>query len=235
MRLKVFQANEYNVGDQLPTPIVKHFLKVKVKVVGKKSKGKLMVIGSECHRAKKGDVIWGQGIRRTWVKTLEGVTVLAVRGKLVHKYIDGVVIPPVYGDPALLMPLIYNPRVKKVHELGVVPHFADARNDTYPKDGHVIHVSLPWREFIKELCSCKHIVSSSLHGIVLAEAYGIPATWAVWGGTEQWRIKYLDYLTGTGRDIQEPGELPPIKNLERIQRRLVKALLGHYGEYVRKR
>jgi pyruvyltransferase len=228
--VRVFQANTYNVGDSLQIPIVGHFLNVNINPVGKDEGKKLMVIGSELHRARKGDVIWGQGIRKTIHRTLRGVKVLAVRGVLAHEYIHGVKIPDVYGDPALLMPLIYNPETEKKHKIGIIPHFSD--KDNHP-DGHVIHVSLHWRDFIKEILSCERIISSSLHGIILAEAYGIPAEWAIFGNTWKWRLKYFDYLTGTGREIQYPGELPPIPDLKAVQKRLIKALYSHYGRYIR--
>lgn len=227
--MKVFRANSYNVGDSLPEVLVSHFLKVKVEAVGRKESGKLMVIGSEFQEAKPGDIIWGQGIRKTDHRTLKGVTVLAARGKLAKQYIHGVKFPNIYGDPGLLMPLIYEPKIKKKHETGYIPHHTD--RDNHP-EGHVIPVTLNWEEFINEIVSCKRIVSSSLHGIVLSEAYGIPAEWAIWGEeTRKQYIKYIDYLTGTDRMVQDPGPFPPIRNLKQIQDRLIKALVGYYGRH----
>ena len=225
--MKVFRANDYNVGDSIQIPIIEHFLKCEVETVGKHERGKLMVIGSEFQEAKEGDVVWGQGIRKMNHVTLSGVKVLAVRGRLVKKYIHGLKLPEIYGDPGLLMPLLYNPKVEIKHKTGIIPHNRDRNN--HPK-GYIIPVTLPWQEFIKEILSCKRIISSSLHGIVLAEAYGKPAEWAIWGGTEDQRIKYLDYLTGTDRRAQNPGRFPPIKNLKAIQNRLIKALKDYYGQ-----
>jgi pyruvyltransferase len=226
--IKVYRANTYNVGDSLPEVLISHFLRVEVEAVGRKKKGKLMVIGSEFQEAKAGDVVWGQGIRRTEHYTLKGVKVLAARGRLAEQYIHGLNFPDVYGDPGLLMPLIYKPKAEKKHELGIIPHHTD--RDNHP-EGHTIPVTLGWKEFIDEIVSCERVVSSSLHGIVLAEAYGIPAEWAIWGaGTQAQYIKYQDYLTGTDRKEQEPGPFPPIGNLKQIQDRLIKALVGYYGK-----
>jgi pyruvyltransferase len=230
--MRVFRANYYNVGDSLPGPIVSHFLNIKVKEVGKRHKHKLMVIGSEMQAAKPGDVVWGQGIRRLKHYELKGVKVLAVRGKLVEQYISGVKIPKVYGDPGLLMPLMYQPEVEKRYKLGIIPHWSERY--VHPDIGHLIPVTLRWEDFVQEILSCERIISSSLHGIVLSEAYGIPTEWACWGNTSKWLIKYQDYLTGTDREIQDPGELPPITNLKEIQLRLIKSLYEYYKKSFRK-
>ena len=44
------------------------------------------------------------------------------------------------------------------------------------KGHHYIDVKTSdYRKFITEICQSKLIISSSLHGIILAESYGIPA------------------------------------------------------------
>jgi pyruvyltransferase len=52
--------------------------------------------------------------------------------------------------------------------------------------------------FIRHLLAARRVVSASLHGVILAEAYGIPAVLLQAGGTET-RFKYDDYYAGTGR------------------------------------
>ena len=51
-----------------------------------------------------------------------------------------------------------------------------------------------WKCWVDELCACEYVISSSLHGLILAEAYHIPTLWATFsdninGGT----FKYMDY------------------------------------------
>jgi pyruvyltransferase len=132
-------------------------------------------------------------------------------------------VPEVYGDPGLLLPLVYNPDIEVRQRVGYVPHMVD--KGLCPTDGLVIDLQKPWREVVDAIKSCERIVSSSLHGIVAAEAYGIPATWAVYsdriiGG----EFKFRDYLLGTGRDEQGPGEFPAIPSLGEVQARLLSAL-----------
>ena len=90
----------------------------------------------------------------------------------------------------------------------------------------------PYKEVIDEILKCNKIVSSSLHGIVLAEAYGIPAKWEKYSDDVLGNgFKFRDYLSGTGRtlkDVDEDGFFKPIKNIHRIQVDLILALRGYY-------
>lgn len=223
-----------NVGDTLTPFIVKHFTGHKVKWMARNFRGKLLGVGSIMKALRPRDAVWGSGIMRqtdTFAK-LETCKFLAVRGKLTRDILvrDGGVVPEVYGDPALLLPLMYNPEVKKTHRFGVIPHYIEQKDflqdaSLVPVGAKVIDVFLPWEKFVSEVLACEEVISSSLHGIVIAEAYGIPATWVcptpkVIGAG----FKFKDYLTGTGRDPQGAGKFPPIPNLKQIQDDLITAL-----------
>ncbi|MEO1724017.1 MAG: polysaccharide pyruvyl transferase family protein [Pseudomonadota bacterium] len=108
---------------------------------------------------------------------------------------DAPLIP--YGDPAMLLPRFYAPKRRPRHALGVVLHLselADRAFDAHPKPGLaryelndagaaggvrlITMVAPPGSAGIKakidELLDCERIVSTSLHGIAIALAYGIP-------------------------------------------------------------
>lgn len=53
-----------------------------------------------------------------------------------------------------------------------------------------------WKRLVHEANCYFH---SSLHGIILAEAYGVPAVFLA--GKDFGLFKYIDYYMGTGRDI----------------------------------
>lgn len=102
----------------------------------------------------------------------------------------------IYGDPVWLLPRFYNPPVEKRWELGVIVHLADLADRGFeakvkdnlvrygiPEDFkdqvRLIHTITPVsidavRQRIDEILACKRIVSTSLHGMVFAESYGIP-------------------------------------------------------------
>lgn len=220
---------QYNIGDTLTPIILEHFLKVKIERVERNESGKLLAVGSIMRMAKQGDIVWGTGASVPKIIDGTGIKFLAVRGKLTQNLIKNAEVPDVYGDPALLMPLIYNPKIEKKHKIGVIPHYVDkeiVKNNWWLRENtHFIDVALPWKDFIDEVLSCEKIISSSLHGIIIAEAYGIPAEWSVYGDKIIGRgFKFQDYLTGTGRKKQDIGLFPPIQNLEKIQNDLIKAL-----------
>lgn len=232
-RIKAYWHPEKNVGDTL-TPVLLSALGFDVEKAGREDEGKLLGVGSIIQSSlRKGDIVWGSGIiKEKEVQAPAGVRFLAIRGKLSRALIKGADVPEVYGDPALLLPLIFKPDVKITHRIGIIPHYVDfeVAQKGFPilnKDGHykLIDVRLPWKDFITEVLSCETIVSSSLHGIVIAEAYGRPANWQVWSDKVIGDgFKFKDYLTGTGRNPQEPGWLPPIPNLKAIQDGLTEAL-----------
>lgn len=141
--------------------------------------------------------------------------VCAVRGKKTREALlkAGIECPEVYGDPALLMPLIYRPSVQKVKgRMGIIPHYVDIDNPNVERllnelgdDGVLIRVSgyKNWKEVIDLLYSCEFVISSSLHGLILADAYGIPNQWVVFsdllvGGS----FKFEDYYSVVGKDAR---------------------------------
>lgn len=219
-----------NVGDNLALPIVRHFLGA-ARLVSSRAAGKLLAVGSIMSQLQPNDVVWGTGcISDTPVVSREN-TFLAVRGAMTRNLIRNAFVPEIFGDPALLLPLMYSPRITKTHKIGFIPHYVDKPgfkiND---KTSVVIDVNSPWRQFIDQVCSCESVVSSSLHGIVIAEAYGVPAEWAVYSNRVIGNgFKFRDYLTGTQREPRPPGPFPPIPDLAVIQRKLIAVLLDHFG------
>ncbi len=79
-----------------------------------------------------------------------------------------------------------------------MPHFNE------PSDKYACYkdqLVLPNRQpagFVRQLLGAELVVSSSLHGLILAEAYGVPSVYLDWGNGED-RFKYDDYDHGTGR------------------------------------
>lgn len=238
--IKIYQyPDPKNVGDNLALPILKHFLK-DVKLVDQDYEGKLVSVGSVMSKVRPNDKVWGTGIiKQGIIRAPKGTKFLAVRGKMTREMLRGTTIPEVYGDPGLLLPLMYAPQVEKKYDIGFIPHYVDKPKFKIPerlglesiadKKTTIIDVALPWKEFVDRVLECEMIVSSSLHGIVIAEAYGIPAMWAVYSGKVIGNgFKFRDYLTGTGREKQNPGLFPPIPDLPGIQKKLLDALYSHY-------
>jgi len=199
-----------NFGDLLSLKIVERIVGTQLRCYLKRTKNqdkKLLAIGSIFYFANDGDIVWGSGING---KTLEKkhyrfshLDVRAVRGPLTRQFLYEnfrIECPEIYGDPALLFPYFF-PEFKKKENPSldyiVIPHFLERK--LFSKDDpHVVFPTDPWNEVIEKILDSRLVISSALHGIIIAEAYGIPAR--LLRITEcQHIFKYQDYYQGTGR------------------------------------
>jgi len=172
---------------------------------------KLMALGSIFFALQDGDVVWGAGLaRREHVAYAAGardVTYRAVRGPATARLLHarGIECTVPFGDPAILLPLLVENDIVQRHEIGVVPHwshvpaFERAIRDPGVK---VIDVCDPFDEVARAILSCGLVLSTSLHGVIFAESYGIPALQVFYGGHPRGdSTKYVDYFESTDRDL----------------------------------
>jgi pyruvyltransferase len=195
-----------NFGDALGPVIVEHLSGRMPVLVLPRYEGKLLAVGSVLHRLAAADFVWGAGaIQEEPITPPPNVRFHAVRGPLTRQLIRADV-PETYGDPAMLLPLIYEPRAIKRYQLGLVPHYRD-RDFVRSDDPSIskIDVQADWHEVVEGITACHAILSSSLHGLIIAEAYGIPAAWMIVGNRlKGGRFKFHDYYLATGREPPEP-------------------------------
>jgi pyruvyltransferase len=161
---------------------------------------RLLAIGSILHLSRAGDTVWGSGVNgKIEQASYPSLDVRAVRGPLTARVLrrSGLSVPNVYGDPALLLPLLWTPDelhiepgtrgvvyVPNLHDMGAFPSSSlDPRGDPLSK--------------VRHIASAELVVASSLHGIIVAEAFGVPVA-AVASPSEP-ALKYEDYFEGTGR------------------------------------
>ena len=225
---KAFWHKTNNFGDAIAPIILNHFTGDDIEFADRETKGKIISIGSVIYAVREGDTVWGTGLIEDKQITLPQAEFLAVRGHLT-KDRCGLDVN-VFGDPGLLLPLIYFPNVEKKYKIGIIPHYTDKKfveeNIEKREDTLVIDIQGDWKKVIEDILSCEMIVSSSLHGVIVPEAYGISVMWAVWtdnliGG----QFKFQDYFSGTGRGKQKPfAPIDPIENIKAIQIGLIEAL-----------
>ena len=160
-------------------------------------------------------VVWGSGVVYPDEKiSAKPCKVLAVRGPLTRKYLlrNGVDCPEIYGDPALLFPRIYSPNIsQKKYKFGVIPHFRDKNNihlENILKIKDVLYIDVQdvndWKLFIDKIIQCQYILSSSLHGIIIADAYSVPNIWIEFECGEKKRFAFHDYFLSISRNIYDP-------------------------------
>lgn len=170
---------------------------------------KYVVTGSILNWEMKNAVSWGAGIANKDDR-LGVEKVVMTRGEI-SRYIailGGIENDMVVGDPALLLPRYYTPKVEKKYKLGIFIHYIDTDVITYnllsqlPEDVVLIYALGEIEQTIDLICSCERIISNSLHGLIVADAYRIPSRWVKFSdrilgdGT-----KYMDYYSSIGYDI----------------------------------
>lgn len=193
-----------NVGDMVSPIIVNHLAGYPPSRAHKDDKGKLLAVGSVISFLREGDFVWGSGvIKPVKIPFYENVTFKMLRGKLTREWLikSGYDVPKVYGEPCFLLPWIIKRHDNKKRKIGIVAHYAEKAEamKMYP-DSYFIDVLTTPEKFVSEICECEKILSSSLHGIVIAEAYGIHAGWfqitkKIIGGD----FKFFDYYSESGR------------------------------------
>lgn len=170
-----------------------------------------LVIGSTiAMMSNKRTIIWGAGMIDNDLPTnIQIREIKAVRGPLTQEALGkkGFNCPPCYGDPALLLPLHYRPEgITKQYEIGIIPHYADfslLKHFGKLRDIHVIPTRGydDWHKFIDEILQCRYIVSSSLHGLIIAEAYKVPCQWIEFGDSKgRDHFKYYDFYQSIGKE-----------------------------------
>lgn len=213
-----------NWGDYISVILVKNLSKSK-KVINyseswniKKRENYLCVGSIITWMTTDSSIIWGSGVVYPDDKIpAKPIKVLAVRGPLTRQYLldNGVECPEIYGDPALLLPRIYKPHtIEKKYKFGIIPHFRDKKNELIShltqedlsKELLVIDVQnvKDWRFFIDQILKCEYIISSSLHGIIVADAYKVPNIWAEFKNGERKRFAFEDYLLSVSRNNSSP-------------------------------
>jgi pyruvyltransferase len=198
-----------NFGDILTPVLLKRLLGVKPEWCDKSPR--LLAVGSILVRAKQGDTVWGSGCnpRKEGPWNAAGVRFLAVRGPLTRDFVlsRGGQCPEIYGDPALLLPTIHPVAPSPTRELAIMPHLDDDAGWNFGRSRGIftINPSWPWERIVAEICASSHVVSSSLHGVIVAEAYGVPATWADFVTRNG---KFEDYYRSTARPPPKPLPWP---------------------------
>lgn len=170
-----------------------------------------VTIGSILTNVNRYCVVWGSGII-TKSLPIKEAKFLAVRGPQTRNYLLslGYNVPEVYGDPALLLPDYYNPKIDKKYKIGIIPHYNDYEivSQWFKNNQDVTVIDLMTNSIestTDEILECEQIVSSSLHGIILAHAYQIPAVWQKFSdklyGDD---IKFKDYFESVQLEPYQP-------------------------------
>lgn len=178
----------------------------------------LVAIGSLLQRVKhhwwnRRLTIWGTGFIAAGPQVPAHHEYHALRGQASAAMIRGLSVPAL-GDPGLLAAwLLPNSAVlPKSHAIGLVPHYKDQPHPGVQRlqelipQARLIDVLAEPLEVLRAIAGCEFILSSSLHGLIVADAFGLPNAWFEFSSAVRGaRFKFRDYYSAFG--IREPQPL----------------------------
>ena len=246
-----------NFGDEIQKDIIPIIFGYRVIPTSHASEASIFTVGSILSELThmtydKTNHIWGSGFISSEpipneTDLLKKVTIHALRGKITYSRIKSQLknLPDLpLGDPGLLASIIYPKSAKKNHKIGLVHHYIDADNaivSSLRKNDNflIINPLDPPKEVAAQISSCDFILSSSLHGLIVADSYNIPNAHIklsdkVYGG----EYKFNDYDSGVNKTHLEAdtnkihdlnyintlkSQYQPIKNLRDIQKTIIAA------------
>lgn len=194
-----------NFGDLLGPVIVDKLVgDAGITVNPKRKHVRLLTVGSIIRMAEDGDVVWGSGVNGKSLHQsylFRDLDVRAVRGPLTAEFLrkKGIDVPEVYGDPGLLVGRLWSreefldagPEVP----ITVVPNLNDLVD--FESSAHTLHPSTDLFVCMSRIARSQFVTGSSLHAIILAESWGIPAR--LIASSHEPSFKYEDYYFGSGR------------------------------------
>ena len=150
------------------------------------------------------------------------ISVLATRGQY----------PWMAKDPALLVKLLYPLKVAvaPTFAMCIIPHFTHyeqikaiySRKNEHNVQVLEISVRKDFRQHMIELperiSTCRKVLSSSLHGLILAHSYGIPAAAVYFKGAEleEKKFKFRDHYESLGIYLDKNNVKRNIKDIEQL-------------------
>ncbi|UOA27351.1 polysaccharide pyruvyl transferase family protein [Pseudosulfitobacter sp. DSM 107133] len=213
-----------NFGDAISAMVVAHVSGRPVTHAGA-GKADLFAVGSiiqvarRAHQDARADGvkpwIWGSGMLAPVNRDfLSHVQIAAVRGPVSAALLQ--LETDSFGDPGLLISEVVTDLPERSDRIGIVPHhtLVDAAATLAADLGYLlIDPRGVANDVCRQIASCAHIFASSLHGLIVADAYGVPNTWVA--PTGQGHLKYHDYAAGVGRSLIAPLAMGDIAGFDR--------------------
>lgn len=131
--------------------------------------------------------IWGTGFLRENINESyfyrKSTVFHAVRGELSKSKVEKILkrklnIPT--GDPGLLASYLIKEKIEKKYALGIIPHFREQDNRVFDqirklnRNSKIIDLKEDPIEVVKQIAQCEVVISSSLHGLIVADSFDIP-------------------------------------------------------------
>lgn len=204
-----------NFGDALTPYIFEHY-RVPFELVEDFGAANLLGIGSNLDRVPvtgQPMVVWSSGYMYDKARPMQysdSVRILGVRGRRTRDCISGLADRHVVlGDGGLLVRKIFPfSACKKRFNIGIIPHMSDKSSAAVNRmaaipGAKIIDVFSPIDEVLFQIASSNLIISSSLHGLIVADAFNVPNAFGQFADGRELEgggFKYGDY----GSPLERP-------------------------------
>lgn len=227
----------YNFGDRFTPCLLNHF--GFTPIYERPAHARLIGAGSileHIPRDYTGTILGSGFIDKASKCAFSGANILCVRGELSRERLGAGAIHALLGDPGLLASHLIGKRQLKKWKIGIIPHHSDVNNPLMRKlvslRPEVIRLINPMRStlwVINQIDQCEHILSSSLHGLIVADSLGIPNAWLKAPNLVGGDFKFYDYYSSLdmencesfeirgGEEVGELAHMTSNKNPERVQ------------------
>lgn len=159
--------------------------------------------------ANKGDnrpALWGSGFIAESDNSIykDDFEIVALRGAISRSRSVGVQTSAItLGDPGILADSLLTSRRKKTRTLGLIPHYCDVSVPEIKRLSEssgvaLIDVTQRPEAVVQQIAECHTVISSSLHGLVVADSLSIPNVHArltnkLIGGSYKFKDYYSAY------------------------------------------
>lgn len=219
-------ASKQNFGDYL-SPLLVEMLAHKPVVYAPVHKAQMIAVGSIMNREKKAKGwflphelhVWGAGTDAPGLSFSRRHHYHAVRGVHTAAQIEKApALSPALGDPGILASHWWGSRAHpdKRYRIGLIPHYVDQENPHVSRAATLpgvllINVFWPVEEVLAAIQSCDFVLSSSMHGLIVADAFGVPNRRVTLSQGLISDYKFTDYYSAYG--LAEP---PPVTAAELV-------------------
>lgn len=208
--VKAFWYMSNNFGDNLNYFLLNAISGKQPVYTDNRKEPHFIACGSILSEASRFSTVWGAGFGWSDNHVDGGAKIITVRGELSQGLIQQQA--KAFGDPALLLPRFMPGEKDAIYTHGIIPHWKDLEKvlwmqsaGIWNNEAIVINPLAPISAVVADILSCKSILSSSLHGLILADAYGVPNKWLDMGteiGGDG--FKFRDYYSTTDTPNEKP-------------------------------
>jgi pyruvyltransferase len=181
----------------------------------------------------KGDnkpYVWSSGLIRDGELHIpaDAFKFCSVRGTLTLGRIDNTDKQLSLGDAGLLASYLLPAKTRllnrKKYKIGILPHYKDVSSEfmrvmKHRKDVFIIDATWPCEKVIESIYQCETLLSSSLHGLIVADSVGtpnahVPMTSLVEGGGYKFKDYYSVFAENNRYEALDPAEAYQLSNAE---------------------